>query len=244
MFYDLRIYKSWKGRNLAAAWVNTYILSTEVEIGDTANVDAIINAFMAMEHELHLSDVNFLHATFSTVRNEPVYDPKTLYVAAVTGTGNRGYLENEAPLDLNIALKVKKECAFGRSGTAFYRGALTNFDVITNSRGESELDITRSPLNNPALWSNAFGHVNNLESATWVMKVPAMDDPNSTAPVEARIVKGIGLGGISVNKRNHKYFDEIPKAARAAIREARRTGGSVTFDNLGQAIVTPATPAP
>lgn len=226
--YDLRIYKSWSARNLNASWVNNYVFDWDGTDIASSDVLTLVNAVGSFEKELHTNQVQFLHATFSTVLDEPTYTPESLRVLELQGTGNIGITEENMPLDLNITLKMKKLVGFGRSGTMFLRGALRTEDVVINSRGEAEL-ASGSNFLNPGTISNAFGHINNLVDFNWIMKTHGMDKPDEAGTVIARNVLGVSPSGVVVNKRNHRYFDEFTRQERYAIREAKRIGGSVSF---------------
>lgn len=240
--YTISIYKSWGARNLEEAWVNRYLVNSAAPDVTGADVQTTVDAFVAMEAELHLDQVQFLHATYSSTVKEAVYDPRQLRVFETQGTGHRGIPDGDTALDLNIALKAKKVVAFGRSGTMFYRGALTAADVNINSRGESELRAD-SPMMVPGTWSNAWGHVHNLTATPWIMDAPVLHDPNNQTPFVDREVQNLLPAGVSINKRNHKYFDSLTAEQRSAIRAAIATNGSVTFTtvdgNTGQ-VVLPA----
>lgn len=203
--YDIRIYKSWSVRNMKAAWVNTYVVNFEGLITDDAlaqKLDAIATA----ERTLHLATVQFLHATVSTKADEPVYDPKTLKVFELQGNGGRAVVAPDIPVDLNIVLKVKKQVAYGRAGTMFYRGALLNSDVSINDRGEAQLKADAS-ITNPVIWNNFNSGINQAAPGVeLVMADHRVDDPNAGA-IEARNIQGFSPAGVVINKRDHRYFD-------------------------------------
>lgn len=245
--WDVRIFKSWGARNLDASWVNNYVLNWDGNDVGSNEVVAAINAIVDMERAFHLIPVQYLHATFSTTRDEPVYTPETLRVFELASTGARAVPVDDAAVDLNICLKVKKQVAFGRSGTMFYRGALRASEVKLNSRGEAEL-APEYEFFNPGAVSNAYSHVSNLAGFEWIMKHPALDNPDEQNPVVARAVKGIAPSGVVVNKRNHRYFDELSPQIKRAVRWAIANRGSVNFGDLippedGSPALPPA-PAP
>lgn len=211
--FDVRIYKSFGVRNLKAAWVNNYVIS---HVGNvtSAGWTEVINGIAAAERILHCDQVQYLHATVSTTADEPVYDPKSLRIFELGGQGNRSTQNDDEPLDLNISLKVKKEVAYGRSGTMFYRGALLKSDVAINDRGESQISTLTSALNNPVLWANVNNAIRGIpEGFTWVMMHPSLNNPDP-GNVEVRNVLGLQLGGVALNPRDHKYYDVKAKAAQ------------------------------
>lgn len=229
--YDLRIFKSWNARNLKAAWVNNYVFNYDQTDLTSSDIPELINAVTAMEKAYHLEPVQFLHATFSTVLDEPTYDPTRLRVIELQGTGGRGVPAEDNPIDLNITLKLKKEVAYGRSGTMFFRGALLASDVVINSRGEADLSPAAAPLN-PVAISNAYGFINNFTAMQWIMKTRGMDKPENNDPIETRAVKGLRPSGVVVNKRDHRYFDELTPQIKRAVRWAIQNRGSVNFGDL------------
>lgn len=208
--YDVRIYKSFGVRNLKAAWLNTYVFNAPELITDPL-FDQIVAAVVSMEKIYHLNRVQFLHATVSTKANEPTYVPESLRVFELDGQGNRGIVAPDEPIDLNICLKVKKQVAFGRSGMMFFRGCLLQSDIDINDRGEAQL----APVNgvgNPGDANNAYGMINNLpDPANWIMADKRGDEVDG-ATYQVRNVLGIAVAGVSLNKRDHKYFDR-PNAA-------------------------------
>lgn len=203
--YDIRVYKSWNARNLKAAWVNNYHVNFEGEITDET-LEEKLTAIIDAEKAIHLQPVQFLHATISTTRDEPVYDPKSLKVFEIQGNGGRNIVAPDQALDLNIALKVKKQVAFGRSGTMFYRGALLNSDVIVNDRGEGQLK-NEEGATNPVLWAN-FN--NTIKGGVGTIEL-VMADKRFNAPdvgaLEVRVVQSFAPSGVSIVKRDHRYYD-------------------------------------
>lgn len=212
--FDVRIYKSFGARNRKAAWVNNYVINHTGDVTSAGWTD-VINGIAAAERLLHADQVQYLHATVSTTANEPVYDPKSLRIFELEGAGGRN-TTNDPPLDLNITLKAKKRVAYGRSGTMFYRGALLKSDVDINDRGESQISPVTSALNNPVFWANVNIQLNGIpEGFTWVMMHPSLNDPNP-GNIEVRNVLGLQMGGVSLNPRDHKYFDLKNKVAAPA----------------------------
>jgi hypothetical protein len=243
--WKIAIHKSWAARNPDETWVNNYIVnSPQADVTD-AGTQNIVDQFVAMEAEFHLAPVQFLHATFSSLRAEDAYDPKMLRVFEIQGTGHRGIVVDDMALDLNIALKAKKVVAYGRAGTMFYRGCLTASDVVLTSAGKSELKPD-SPVMNIGTWTNARGHVSNLAGVQWIMDVPQLHLANPQGNIEDRVVQNLLPSGISINKRNHKYFDDFSPAIRRAVRLAIATNGTVEFQTVdgktGQPVLPPAAP--
>lgn len=208
--YDVKIYKSFGVRNLKAAWANTYQMNAIEDITDNSIQD-MINALVGMEQTYHTQPVQFLHAVCSTKMNEPQYTPESLKVFELQGTGNVVVPEGEQVLDLNISLKMKKGVAFGRSGTMFYRGCLRTIDVSVNDRGESQLRGD-SLIMTPGTWANAFNLVNNLAQPTrWIMAGDVID-VNQDITTQVRNVLSFVPSGVSINKRDHRYFDRAAAA--------------------------------
>lgn len=203
--WDLRIYKSWNVRNMKASWVNTYQINYDGGVEDDMWVQKI-NSIATAEKNLSLNLVQFLHATVSSKRDEAVYDPRMLRTFELTGNGLGTIPEDDPPLDLNIAFKVKKSVAFGRSGSMYFRGCLRQSDVDINDRGESQW-ASASHLNSPAVWTN----LNTLWSAYPEMQIVMagkdFDDPELVTPLETRAVQSFQGAGVVLLKRDHRYFD-------------------------------------
>lgn len=209
MVFDLRIYKSWGVRNQKAAWVNNYQLNYNGEINDALLADKV-NDIVAAEKNLHSAGVQFLSATLSSMRDEPVYDPKMLKTWGLQGVGVRPLDEENPPVDLNLAMRVRKEVNYGRQGSAYYRGCLYASDVAINDRGESQIAAGAHWVN-PVVWANFNQLMNGNTDVEIVMADKVNNDPDAPAN-EARIVHLWSLYGVVFLKRDHRYFDRAPKA--------------------------------
>lgn len=205
MIWDIRIYKSWNSRNLKAAWLNTYHVNFNGAVTDP-ELQEMLEAIATSERMIHLQPVQFLHATVSSMRDEPVYDPQFLKVFELQGTGNRAVVAPNQALDLNITYKVKKQVAFGRSGTMFYRGCLTSNDVLVNDRGEAQLK-NDAEVASPVLFANFNnGIMNAAPNIELVMSHPSFNAADAD-PLAVRVVQGFNPSGVAINKRDHRYFD-------------------------------------
>jgi hypothetical protein len=205
--FDVRIYKSWAARNIKASWVNNYQAVFDGPV-EAPELQALIDRVVASERMIHLQSVQFLHAVVSTKLDEEVYDPATLKTVELAGAGNRALGEDGIALDLNIALRVKKQVIYGRSGGQYYRGCLLAEDVIINDRGESIIKPGSAPTGAP-LWANFNNTIIPPDMPAKLCMASKIFDTGApgeeTAPV--RIINGFALQGIVLLKRDHRYFD-------------------------------------
>lgn len=214
MVYDLKIYKSWAVRNIKAAWVNTYQINLngeDIEATDWVNK---INSICTAEKNIHLNQVQFLHATLSSKRDEVVYDPKMLRTFDLQGNGLGPIAEDDTPLDLNIAMAVRKNVGYGRSGVNYYRGALCASDVIINERGESQIAPTSKFMGAPS-WANINTLMMAYPDYELVMAGKMHDDPEVEGTFITRTVTSFSLKGVVLLKRDHRYFDRKDAPAPA-----------------------------
>lgn len=206
--YAIKIFKSYGGRVADNVWSNTYHWSNSLGLEDNAWL-ATVNGLVALESRLHLNTVNFLRAVVSTTGDEEGYDPSQLRVFELQGAGLDVLPAGEKPLDLNFTLKMKKQVIYGRAGTMFYRGALHTGHVEMGPGGKMVLtagaaaSITQEML---PLFTDILGAaVAASNGGGWVMGPPA--NLANNAQYNARPVSGLQPSGVSLNKRNHRYFD-------------------------------------
>jgi hypothetical protein len=207
MVWTLKIFKSYGGRVANSMWLNAYHIfsaSAATGIEDPAWL-AVVNQFVQNERTIHLEGVNFMRATLSTARKENFYDPKTLRVFELNSLGGRG---GQVPMMLDLALKVKKNVAFGRSGTSFYRGCVFPTEVTIAAGGApvltSPIDANLTAAVNA--WPAAYADELAALSANLVM-LDGGGTIEGGVETETRTVQSFSVSGLSINKRNHRYFD-------------------------------------
>ena len=209
-FYSIRIFKSWAVRDLDRRWVNSYEVEAPT-ISDPGLMEPVMRDFVAAEQQLHLGDVQFLSATISTwAADSRPYDPASFFTYDLTVTGLRGagFGPSVSALDSNVCFLVKKQTYGGKDGKLFYRGCLKEEDVHIGGDARFALDVS-SDL--------------NVGGARWLAYLASMDPHLVAGPDAAagtlslismiaavrvsRPVVAMQIGQITVNRRNHRYFD-------------------------------------
>ncbi len=206
--WSLKFYKAWGGRMAEKLWCNTYHVATEAEITDAAWLP-LINAIGAEEKKFHLQSVNLMRAVMSTFDGEPTYSPRNLRVLELTGIGDRFVPAGETAMPLDLALKVKKNMAFGRAGTMFYRGVIHSGDVLVGAGGDPAV----SSAMEPQLYQNVNLLPERISEELAALQAdlivpPKVGSQGLQADVMVRIINSFSISGISVNRRNHRYFDK------------------------------------
>jgi hypothetical protein len=211
----LKIYKSWGGRDDRSQWSNNYAINI-ADPPPASGFQDIALAFARMEAIFALTPVNFMRAVISTYVREPVYTPETLRVIELSGAGGRNIPAGATALDLNLSCKFKKNLAYGRSGFMYYRGCLDTSMVSMGAGGrQTMVEGTQVVFNNLAA-TNAMNEINpalTAAAAEWV--VPPSNYigvPGQVVMENMRIVNGFKFGGITLLKRDHKYFDRANTA--------------------------------
>lgn len=236
--YNVKIFKSWGGRNADASWVNNYQYVTDVPLTDSKWID-LINSVSAAEQQLHLTEVNYIHATVSTYNQEPEYNYANLRTFTLAGTGAKSAVslaggtwpEGTSPAaDLNYALQMNKNVTLGRTGKMFYRGCLVWPNIIIDGKGKPTLSTLGANRFGPGDIMNLNqGFMAQAADFQWVMMPdpdkaivgePTGENPDGTSDdtIDVRLVNGLSLGGVVMLKRDHKFFDK--KSAREKAAEA------------------------
>jgi len=205
--WTIRIFKAYGGRTADKLWSNTYHVSAEQPLTDPGWT-ALVEAIGARERMLHNPQVNFMRATISSTTREGGYNPEDLKVYELGTVGERGVQSGEIALPLDLALKVKKNVAFGRSGTMFYRGVLHSGDVSVGAGGDATLIVPGDGnlLNNVGLLPSSIQDELTALGGFLIMP-PRVTVPGGPAQT-VRTIDSFALSGVSVNRRNHRYFDK------------------------------------
>jgi len=206
--WTLKIYKAYGGRTADRLWSNTYDISTEEEVTSPAWLP-LIDVIATREVLLHSTNCHMMRAVLSTLSQENPQQPETLRVVELQGVGQRGIPGGEIQLPLDIALKVKKTVAYGRSGTLFYRGVLHSGDVEVGAGGIATL---KAPMDGN-LQNNITGFIAQIDTQLAALGANIVMRPVITGQVtpildDSRIVQALAPSGVSLNKRNHRYFDK------------------------------------
>lgn len=135
----VRVFKSYGAPN-NKPWVNTYIIGDgnsppdngQVIIANVAELYA--DAFVAAERAFHYTPIYFNKVTISSFKADSApYNPDVFFTKEYNLQGLRDGGAPEPPTleDLRICLVVKRQTLGGRTGSAWYRGALLEADVKT-----------------------------------------------------------------------------------------------------------------
>jgi hypothetical protein len=201
--FIIRVFKSWGTRDAERRWVNNY----EVEAGalGVTALDAVAEAIADAERVIHLNQVHFLSATISTwAEDSTPYNPLAFRTIELDGTGTP-LVGSDDPVDSNVCLLVKFQAATGRSGRRFYRGVLTEADMEIGGDARFNLEAA-SPVR--TRFNQAGGYAELLapylsggaDPVSIVLAAPNLVGVQ-------REVESVEIGGIVVNRRNHRYFD-------------------------------------
>lgn len=203
--FTIRIFKAWRSDAIERAWSNTY----EIISGDAGPTDlaGVANDIVEAERKLELTDVHFLQWTISTWGpDSKPYNPDTFITRGLTVKGSRGNDNgiNDTALDYNVCLQVKRNAATGRTGRLFFRGVLMEGDVMMGGDGrfvlvQSQLGPIGQAFTDYATGLAAYLGNESGETLGLVSK--------SGTTIHRRPILSMQLGGVVVNKHNHRYFD-------------------------------------
>ncbi len=210
MIWTLKLFKAFGGRVTKGMWSNTYLINSNnltIGIEDPAWLE-LVNQIGVNERAIHLSQTHFMRATLSSAREEAIYDPKMLRVFELQGTGNRGTDAGQSPIPLDLAMKVKKNVSYGRSGTMFFRGCLNTNEMTIGAGGAAALKTPIDSWLTIAVdgWITALANELTALDGSVVMPAAAGLD-EGTANFIGRNVQSYTISGLSVNRRDHRYFD-------------------------------------
>jgi hypothetical protein len=125
------------------------------------------------------------------------------------------------PLPLDVCLLIKRKTYVGRSGRIFLRGALGEGEVSQQGAGfilddpessQDELDVIVAALNLADYFASGIA---NLTLSTIGISLGAVN-PHVMA------VTGLEVNGVSINKMNHRWYDQPTRTANALARKAAR----------------------
>lgn len=208
--YTIRVFKSWGARDDQRRWVNNYELSSSAT--SPAVLLPVAHSLIDAESHLHLTMVKFLGATISTwsADSEP-YNPESFVSVAsiVDGLRAMGGAGDDA-LDSNVCYHITRNVTLGRTGKLFYRGCLLESDVSIQSDASFQINPGRPISVGGAAWTSFDGIMNDYYSggtheATFVLKGIHGEPPNQV--ISTREVTGLVPAGVTLNRRNHRYFD-------------------------------------
>lgn len=206
--YIIRIFKSWGVADPERRWVNSY----EITSGELTSPEAHLPTLAALvlaEQAIHLHKVHFLSATVSTwLPDSHPYDPTAFVTAELAVQGLRDVPDTHAleALDSNVALLVKRVCTTGRSGKLFYRGCLLELDVEMGGDGRFRISTGAAIANDgAAMLAYKSAMEPFLGAAEGETALALISQPGGVTSI--RPVADLVASGVTINRRNHRYFD-------------------------------------
>lgn len=206
--FVVKIYKAFGGRTSTQQWSNTYHWEADGTVDQTF-WENVVNALAEFEQSFHSPQVFFMRAVVSTHEKEATYNPIQLRVFELNLQGGRAVPAGEKLLDLNLALKMKKLVGFGRAGTGFYRGVLNTGDIEVGAGGTAVLTqggVDSINIAQMQKYGNAIAQAETASGGQLVMNPGKLLDAG--APAAVRVINGFRASGVSVNRRDHRYFDK------------------------------------
>jgi hypothetical protein len=183
-------------------WSNRYDLSV---VGTPTTQDLEDSCFdiLDLERSLHLGSVGFNRMVLSTYQaDSSPYDPTALLTMALSVSGLKA--ASGDPLDLRVALFVRRQVDVGRIGKLLYRGSLSEGEVSAPAGIVALSNEANTSLNGVI---NTWEAGSGLEfmSATGPLLMVMLNNGGSTA----RIVRSLSVGGATITKQNHRYYDVV-----------------------------------
>jgi len=205
--YTVRIFKSWGVRDPERRWVNSYEL--ESDLASPGLLVDTMQAIVEAEQQIHLHKVQFLSATISTwVEDSHPYDPAAFNTYELTTVGARDLPDAHAleALDTNVCYLIKRQCASGRSGKLFYRGCLLELDVEMGGDGRFQISTGAAiAQDGTAFTAYHTSMAPLLNSGDGESTLELISSPGGILSV--RPVTDLLVSGVTVNRRNHRWFN-------------------------------------
>lgn len=181
-------------------WYNTYEARAANPL-TSEDLESLAVGLATFERELLLPPFIVKDVKVSTwAEDSHPYNPMSFTTITTNFIGARG-MGLAAPLDLRVTLRITRTIESGRQGKIFLRGCLRTDDV-ESPFGEFALDDPSSmngelddAMTAGAISSNFEGGPSN----------PTLAIIGATGLT--RFVMGFEVGGVSIVKLNHKYFD-------------------------------------
>jgi len=205
--YIIRIFKAWGTRDGSRRWVNNYEVSSTAT--DVTGLVSAVNTIVEAERLIHFIDVNFLEATVSTwLPDSHPYDPAAFMTLDLTGYGARAP-GGAIVLDSNVCWLVNARTATGRTGKKFFRGCLYEGDVQLAADGTWAFTPGSSMESGGASIAAFDAAIAPMLSGGSSPNTLSLISPGVAGGVRVRGILEYRVGGIVVNRRNHRYFDRL-----------------------------------
>lgn len=209
----IRVFKSWGARDPERRWVNSYEAHSIDGLWPDA-FEPMKDAIVTAEKAIHHANVQFLEATISTweVDSHP-YDPTSFFTYELSGSGavDAPHAHDIEVLDSNVCYLVKRQTHGGRSGKLFYRGCLLETDVRMGGDARFTLEAGSNYQEGGAFFTTYKAALapyigdDAVTSGTYMALISLIANITTVRAVEL-----MKVGGVTVNRRNHRYFDRAP----------------------------------
>lgn len=185
-------------------WGNTYEALANGS-GALSDINGLVSTLVLFEKTLHLGIVEFDRAVASTwVEDSVPYNPSNFAVYDIPGAGARGGSSPYAPI--TTCLNVVRQPTSGRQGHIFYRGVLSQGDIITPS-GIAILEDSDSWNDDIQAAVTSSGLDGYLAQDAEGPLVLAMVNRTGT---NTRVVASLAAGGVSELPVDHAWFNRTP----------------------------------
>lgn len=194
--YTVRLYKSYTGYS----WANTYeVRATQAFPSGFFAIRDMVDKLVSLEKGIHLQWVTIDRAVVSTYQPDSrPYNPESFLTIPINESATQPAVGEVLPLEL--CLYVRKNVTSGRFGKNYYRAAITEAGLQSDSF---------RPLLTSSQRNNLQTHVNNWVGAGalgtgWEL-VMAKGTPT---PTDVRVVTGLTVERrVVVKQIGNRYFD-------------------------------------
>lgn len=201
--FVIRIHKH-HVNNVERTWANSYEVLANSS-GALSDLDGLIQSIVLFEKLLHLGNIQFDRGTASTWEEDSTpYNPSTFYVRDLDGFGTRGGSSPYAPI--TTCLNVVRAPTSGRQGHIFYRGVLSQADLVVPSG--------IAVLEDPDAWSG------DIDTALITSELGVYIGSLATGPLQLCMINRTGtnvrpvmelkVGGVSELPTDHAWFNRTP----------------------------------
>lgn len=199
--YTVRIYKNFGTSSPSGGWQNTHEMQTDAAL-DSIEMLNHVTALANFEKRFHLPSVQFQRAVVSLQDDEKDgYRPDEMRAIDISGAGTQAVAAGIDPIDLNMALEIKRFMVLGRVGHIYFRGCLHEGQVGANQAGETVLNADARA----ALTTVVTDAMQDYAAAGRIMVVRHTHKKTNTT--FTRQVNGLQVGDVVMLKRNHRWFN-------------------------------------
>ncbi len=201
--------------NPSNEWANSYEFQAD-SADSVAALQTLGDLMIVFEKALHAETVAFDRFIISTWEPDSVpYDPESFVSSPSTLVGQRPVTSTEVE-PTGMALRVNRQCASGRFGNLFYRGALFENEVSSTAG----IPILSDPATLASILGDSVddsGLVDYFGEGAIGGLHMVMVNFNGT---QIRPVTQLVLGGVSLIKQDHQWFNRTGSPEILARRKA------------------------